>query len=347
MTLGWWHRSLAAVLRTVYFGRVPVRGHVPERRAAGAPPRLVLASHRNGAIDGFPVLAAFPGVQFLVSVQLVRNPLMRTVFTGIPVVRPKDVERYGLDPASVADPVQAACSHLRTGGDLATFPEGTSEWGHRPQRYHRGAARIVAELAEEGVDVEVVPVGLFYSAPDRYRSRAEVWCGPPVTVPARGGRDRRDWEDELHRVFSEALDEVSVNCPDEETFEQVQRAAGADARSGMPFARSFLERQRAGAGSGDAGGSGGGADAPAWPRVLGLALHLAFAPVLLLAWFAGTRADARNTVTFFRMIGGLAVALVWVPTLAVIAVWQPVPVLVGVLAAVAGWALLGVGRWRL
>jgi 1-acyl-sn-glycerol-3-phosphate acyltransferase len=163
-----WYCALSAVLRVLYFGRVPVTGRAPRDRRA----RIVVASHRNGAIDGYQVMRAFPRVQALVSVQLLRSVILRVLFTGIPVVRRTDVERYGLDPASVADPVEAGCAHLRAGGELLVFPEGTSAWGHSPQRYHRGAAHMAARLTEEGVEVEVVPVGLFYSAPDRFRSRA-------------------------------------------------------------------------------------------------------------------------------------------------------------------------------
>jgi hypothetical protein len=200
------HRIINAAMRTVYFGRVPRArpqheptapaagvGIIPPPRrpptsGAGNPtqrPRLIIASHRNGAIDGHQVLAAFPHVP-VPRLHPARPPLVPSaVHRRIPVVRPKDVDRYGLDPASVASPVEAGLAHLRRGGDLGIFPEASSEWGYRPQPYKSGAARIACTLIDEGTDVEVIPVGLFYSTPDRFRSRAEVVGGPAVTIPGR------------------------------------------------------------------------------------------------------------------------------------------------------------------
>lgn len=195
--VGLWHRGLAATLRGIYFGRVRVRG----APASGSDrPRVILASHRNGAIDGAQVGAAYPRAQFLVSIQLLRHAAARLLFTGIPVVRGKDVERYGLGREPVSDPIDDACGHLRAGGELAIFPEGTSEWGFQPLPYRFGAARIVCRLMDEGIEPEVVPLGLFYSWPDRCRSRAELFRGTPVQLPPRGAGDQADWEAAVNHI---------------------------------------------------------------------------------------------------------------------------------------------------
>lgn len=352
-----WHRGLATVLRTVYFGRV---------RRVGAPqtgpgPRLVVASHRNGAIDGFQVLTAHPRAQFLVSVQLLRSPVLRLLFTGIPVVRAKDVRRYGIDPGSVSDPVEAGCAHLRAGQDLAIFPEGTSRWGHAPQAYQRGAARIACRLLDEGVDVAVLPVGLHYSTPDAFRSRAEVYEGPPVDLPPREGRGDREWEDAVAGAIGDALDAVSVRCPDQATFERVEAAALRRARAAESYAEAFLEEQgslvgggssrsvQAGSGSagpGSAGSARSGGEGAALVRGMGLALLWLVWPVLVVGHLVGQRADARNTVSFFRIMGGLAASVLWVPVLTVAAAFWPWVVATGIMSLLLGWALLGVGRWR-
>jgi hypothetical protein len=391
------HRIINAAMRTVYFGRVPVldlstnpQPQPPESASspaeaaptsgAGNPtqrPRLIIASHRNGAIDGHQVLAAFPHVQFLVSIQLVRHWFLRLFIAGIPVVRPKDVDRYGLDPASVASPVEAGLAHLRRGGDLGIFPEASSEWGYRPQPYKSGAARIACTLIDEGTDVEVIPVGLFYSTPDRFRSRAEVVGGPAVTIPGRNGRDRKEWESEVASVMGSALDEVSVDCADEASFERIEAEALERARRtpgrSASYAKAFLELQNttnsaflmdgrpASADSTDSratsanptDGTPTSADVAAKPRtypvirVIGFVLMWLFAPVLAAAAFAGSRADGRNTVTFFRILAGFGAVMVWVPALIVAAFFWPTIIGAGVLSGLLGWLLLGVRRIRL
>lgn len=367
-----WHRGLVRTLGTVAFGRPRILGNVRPARALrrgsrstrrtddGPRPRLYLASHRNGAVDGCALASAAPGAHFLVSAQLLRHPVLRLLFTGIPVVRPKDVERYGMDPSEVADPVTAGVRHLASGGDLVVLPEGTSEWSHAPQPYRKGAARILAACRGQGVDVEVVPVGLFYSAPDRYRSRVEVLLGDPVPLPDDGPSPRAAGSpgpspaaagtpdhaevDRIHTVLSQALDAVSVDCPDEQSFQAVLSAAGADARAGEGFTESFLHHQRqARVGRPPLPGP----PAPRWPRVLGLALQAPIAPVLLTAWAVGKKADAVNTVSFFRVLGGTGAALLWAPVLAGLTVAKPAAGAAALASTAAGWALLGVNRWRL
>lgn len=373
-SLGWGHRFINAAMRTVYFGRIPVLdvGADPAARNESADrsktfvrdesssdsttrspsrPRLIISSHRNGAIDGHQVLAAFPRVQFLISIQLIRSWFLRLFIAGIPVVRPKDVERYNLDPASVASPVEAGTAHLRRGGDLGIFPEASSEWGHRPQHYKSGAARIACTLIEEGIDLEVIPVGLFYSTPDRFRSRAEVVRGKSITIPDRNGQDRSVWEDQVASAMGSALDEVSVNCPDEETFERIQANALDVARStsggAATFARAFLDLQRESTTAAADGAPAAASLAVTVLRWVGLALMWLFAPVLGAAAFAGSRADGRNTVTFFRLLGGFAAVMVWVPVLIVAAFFWPLVIGIGIVSAVCGWLLLGLRRLRL
>lgn len=370
--LGPWYRTVLTGMRRAVFGPVRRGGTDPGPRTR---PRLILASHRNGAADGPVVLSAFPYAQHLVSMQLLRGPL-RVLFTGIPVIRSKDVERYGMDRSSITDPVTAAVEHLSAGGDLVIFPEGTSEWRHAPGAYQRGAAKIWCRLREAGVDVDVLPVGLFYAAPERYCSLAELWVGPAVDLPDTVDGPRISREKHVHALLSEALDAVSVHCPDPQTFDHVQRRATARARTGESFAAAFLDEQRAVVGqaparpevgaqtSAGSAPSGPGprartttAEAPIspWPRRLGLALHWPVAPVLWVAAWVGRKADARNTVTFYRMLGGTGAAAVWGLVVLVAGAWAtlagagPTAAAVagaGLLSLAAGRALLRARRWH-
>ena len=337
-------------MRHASFVRVRTGGAVPGLRRR---PRLIVSSHRNGAIDGALVQSAFPDAQYLVSMQLLRGPL-RLLFTGIPVIRQRDVERYGMDRSSVNDPVSAGVEHLTAGGDLVIFPEGTSEWQHTAGTYQRGAAKIFCRLQEAGVDVDVIPVGLFYLAPERFGTIAELWCGPTIDLPQDTDGPRIEREKRAHAILSEALDAVSVHCPDPQTFDNVQRRATARARAGESFAASFLNEQATAVRGETPAPTAPAAPSP-WPRRLGIALHWLFAPVLLAGWIAGKKADARNTVSFFRSLGGSAGVLIWLLILVVAAVWAVLagagPTLAavlgaGVLSAAAGRLLLRARRWQ-
>jgi hypothetical protein len=348
-----WRRALIALMRGFYFRRVALAGALPPRESGK--PRFLLVSHRNGAIDGYVTLAACPEAQFALSAQLLRRPLLRLMFSGIPIVREKDRRRYGLSRGDFADPFDAACAHLKSGGTLAFFPEGSSEWGYRPQPCQLGCARIVRRLLEDGVTPQVIPLGLFYRQPDKFRSEVEIMPGAAVDLPPRLGDEHpRSWEKRLLAAMSAALEATSVNCPDEQSFERVERLAAAAAdgcaeyapsatETDAPpsYARAFLYWQKAARRLPLP-------NAPALPkrRAIWLAAPavavfcVLFAPVLLIGQWAGRKADGRNTVSFFRFIGGFAAALVWLPILLVLFVLFPP---FGALALALAW--IGWRRW--
>lgn len=330
----WRVRLLAALLRSFYFAEVRIVGahHQPVPARGG---RLIISSHRNGAIDGYMVLKAFPGVQGLISIQLLQHPLLRWMFDGIAVVRDKDRERHGVQRATFARPVDAGCAHLRAGGDLVIFPEGSSEWGFQPLPYQRGAARIVQTLLSEEVSVEVVPLGLHYRAPDQFRSAVEILVGEPVDLPPRlAGETSRDWERRLHQTMADALDAVSVKCPDAATFALAEAAAAASAATGRSYALAFVDAQQH---------PQPPLPSPQPPRPRpwdGLAVAaflLLAAPVLLAGRVAGGKADARNTVSLFRITGGGVAALIWLPCLLLATAWCPTLLLPLWPLAVFGW----------
>ena len=324
-----WHCFIAWLLRSFYFCRIRIVGATPSPQ----PHQLILCSHRNGAIDGYCVMAAFPQARFLLSVQLLRIWLLRLLFCGIPVVRDKDRERYRLDKQAFSNPIAAACQALRDGDLLATFPEGSSEWGPHPLPYQPGTARIVRMLLAEEVPLQVVPLGLFYRAPDRFRSDVDVLLGEPIVLPARGDDDKRAWEARIDQALADALNAVSVNCPDQATFERVERLAAADTTRDETYALAFKRHEA----------QGGSQTLPPPPpernalRGLCLTAMVLLWPVLFTGWLVGKKADARNTVTFFRLVGGFAMALLWLPLLAVLAICFPWPLFVLSLIALAGW----------
>lgn len=328
-----WHRFIAWLLRNFYF-RVRIVG----ARTPSQSQQLVLSSHRNGGIDGYLVLAAFPGANFLVSVQLLRSRLLWLMFAGIPVVRAKDTQRYGIRKQQFGNPISAALACLRVGASLAIFPEGSSEWGASPLPYEPGTARIVRMALDGGMPIEVVPMGLFYPAPHRFRSRAEVLVGEPVVLPAQDGRDRRAWEAEIATTLAAALDAVSVNCSDAESFARVERLAAADSADGSSYALAFKAREaQARVGTLAEAPAAAAATRYPWDWLCVMIAALVLAPVLLAGDVAGRKADARNTVTFFRMAGGLVVALVWVPVLLLLAAVCPKVMLPALALAALGW----------
>lgn len=82
-----------------------------------------------------------------------------------------------------------------------------------------------AMAANPGLQVQIVPVGLSYFHPDKFRSRAVVEFGRAMAVPAdlveqfkRGGTAKREASGKLLDIIYDALKTVTVRAPDYDTL---------------------------------------------------------------------------------------------------------------------------------
>jgi glycerol-3-phosphate O-acyltransferase/dihydroxyacetone phosphate acyltransferase len=122
---------------------------------------------------------------------------------------------------------------LTSGGCIGIFPEGGSH--DRAEMLPLKAGVTVMALgamaAHPGLDVKIVPVGLNYFHPDRFRSRAVVEFGNAITVDSslverfkEGGERKREACAKLLDTIYTSLKSVTINCPDYETLMVVQAA---------------------------------------------------------------------------------------------------------------------------
>ena len=88
-----------------------------------------------------------------------------------------------------------------------------------------------AMAANPGLQVQIVPVGLSYFHPDRFRSRAVVEFGKSISVPEelverfkQGGPAKREASGKLLDVIYDALKTVTVRAPDYDTLMVIQAA---------------------------------------------------------------------------------------------------------------------------
>lgn len=337
--LSLWHWGIGWLVRKFYFSSIQVVGAPRSTR-----PTLWIVSHRNGATDGQVYMQAFGHTPSLISIQLLRHWFLRLMFDGIAVVREKDQQRYGLSAQAAASPVHAAIAQIRAGGSLCLYPEGSSEWRHRPLPYHAGMAVIVARLKAAEADFVVQPAGVFYSKPDGFRSRASIVLGPAFTPQGQTAKA-------IQAELAAALDEVSVNTGSPAAFNAAQAQAWAAAQQGTDYGLAFLQAQQSmAADANDSNSATAQASqvpqAPDQPlslpprrtcrKALTKACFVAGFPLLTLAAkLAESGADGRNNVSFFRVLGGFYGAVLQ------LALWL-------VLLCLAPWATLfwlAVGLW--
>ncbi|MGN6103573.1 MAG: lysophospholipid acyltransferase family protein, partial [Kofleriaceae bacterium] len=172
------------IVTRVFFRQVEVVGleHVP---ADG--PVLFAGNHPNSLIDPILILTTCGRVvHFAAKDTLFRGRLMRGLLRGlgaVPVARKVDQDA-ARDPGKLND---AAFEHmfgvLAEGGAIGIFPEGLSHDESQLARLKTGAARLaLGGAARSPRAIAIVPCGLTFIHPKRFRSRVLVQYGPPIEI---------------------------------------------------------------------------------------------------------------------------------------------------------------------
>lgn len=220
-------RLIYAVLRAVVW--VSVRVFYRRRLVLGREhlrfdgPAIVIVNHPSTLMDVLnPALEICQEMFFLANYGLFRHPVSRWLLTRlfcIPVMRSEDV-RPG-EERDNSQAFEASFQHLERGGVLFIAPEGTSWMNRFVRPLKTGTARIALEAeARNGwqLGVKIVPIGLSYSAPHRFRSEVVVNAGPPVYA----AQWREVWETDpaaaiegLTQYLEMQLKQLSIHTGDE------------------------------------------------------------------------------------------------------------------------------------
>jgi glycerol-3-phosphate O-acyltransferase / dihydroxyacetone phosphate acyltransferase len=227
--------GLVRVLVDLFYRRVEVTGfdHVP-----GQGPVLFVANHFNGLVDPMLVLRVVPRpVVFVAKSTLWRIPILRSLLDllgCVPVVRKREVSEEGASKGEERNRAsfEKLAEVLERDGTILIFPEGRSHSDPRLSEIRTGAARILLLSRKSPV---VVPIGLWFTKKEEFRSDVLVRIGPPVAPPEE--RSVEAWTEAIER----ALLDVTLNADDWEDHEVV---AAVDALYGERIRRDFLEGEK-------------------------------------------------------------------------------------------------------
>src|SRR5438093_2448149 len=188
-----------------YFRRIE-RFHAERVPAVG--PVLFASNHPNSLTDSFVIGASVPRkVNFVATVQLFRFKPVKWLLTQcgvIPINRVKDDPRA---MRTIADTFEACFRVLERGEAVGIFPEGITYDDSQLKEIKSGAARMALELEERHggkLGLQIVPVGLTFSAKERYRSEALVNFGEPI----RAADYLDDYKEKRHDCIRQLTAEI-------------------------------------------------------------------------------------------------------------------------------------------
>lgn len=182
-------RPLKRVLRTgfkalvrLYFGSIEEVGERPSKTTGG---RVFVSNHKNALLDPVLVLTHAPcDVSPLAKSTLWKLPGLAWLLDladAVPVLRRSDDPNK---PSGSNDEMfDRIAQHLKAGGNVLVFPEGTSHNEPAMIRLKTGAARMLARAAAAGAtDLTFQAVGLEFAARDKFRTPAMIAYGPVRSV---------------------------------------------------------------------------------------------------------------------------------------------------------------------
>jgi hypothetical protein len=145
----------------------------------------------------------------------------------LPAYRRQD---EGEDVSRNLETFAAARKLLASGGTIGIFPEGVSHNEPRLKTLKTGAARIAlgAVSSGEALDLQIIPVGLYYTEKTTFRSSALLHFGEPLPVTPvvlePDGTPPRDAVRELSARIEKELREVMLHVEQEEALNLIDKA---------------------------------------------------------------------------------------------------------------------------
>ena len=185
---------------------------------------IFVSNHPNALIDPALVFIALPRrIAFLAKSTLFKIPVLGFLIRAVgalPLYRQQDA---GADVSKNQETFNVARELLKSGGAIALFPEGVSHNSPQLLPLKTGAGRIALGAVSVGqnpasLDLQIVPVGLFYTHKTTFRSEALLHFGEPfpvLPVALDDGQPPKEAVRQLTAQIEKALREVTLNAESE------------------------------------------------------------------------------------------------------------------------------------
>jgi len=212
----------------VYFRRIEVAGleNVPRDS-----PVIFVLNHPNALVDPAFLLCLAPRrVAFVAKAPLFHMPVIGYLVRALDCLPAYRRQDEGQDVSRNIETFTAARKLLARGVTIGICPEGVSHDEPRLKPLKTGAARIALAAASSGkaINLQIVPVGLYYTEKTTFRSSALLYFAEGIPVePVQlepDGTPPRTAVRELSDQIEKAMREVILHAEQEEALSLIERA---------------------------------------------------------------------------------------------------------------------------
>ncbi|MEM1320033.1 MAG: 1-acyl-sn-glycerol-3-phosphate acyltransferase [Bacteroidota bacterium] len=167
----------------VYFRKINIQWAEPMAKNR---PTVFVANHPSALMDGLLIAGLVDQeLHFMSRGESFDKPFKRWLFAQFhmhPIYRQEFTPQLThLNPQQMG----AFQQMLIQGNNLLIFPEGLSKTELRLRKVKSGAARVVLgamAATDYELDVQLIPIGLNYSDPHRFRSEVSICFGKPISL---------------------------------------------------------------------------------------------------------------------------------------------------------------------
>lgn len=215
----------------IFFSKIIVN---KRREMPNHGPLIIVVNHPNTFMDPLIVASLFKQqVGFLGNASIFINSIVNSVFryfNVIPVYRQKDVGSN--EPIDNENSFSACTEYLSGGNALMIFPEGSSYHELKLRKIKTGTARIALSTEEQKgfkLGLKILPIGLYYSNPSRFRSKIHINIDQAFEVSEFKEiykQDKIRAVQELTEKIRKVLDENVITTGDDEQedlFRKIKR----------------------------------------------------------------------------------------------------------------------------
>lgn len=147
-------------------------------------PLLFVGNHQNSFMDGILVGSYLSQpLHFLMRADMLRKPFARFCLRELNVAPVYRIEEGLENVHKNLDTFTGIYNILKDNGNLVVFSEGICVQEKRLQKLRKGAARMAFGAEEKyGLDVHIVPVGINYTYPSKFRKEVMINFHEPFSI---------------------------------------------------------------------------------------------------------------------------------------------------------------------